>query len=698
MRIKIRLKIIIIGAISTFLMMVLALILSMFMYYNNAKGVLLDSVDNVIEEFDADVKNDSGIIDSIRNIRDYVLSNYDSSEALPTFESEEAKKAYYYEKNRDLYPANPGLIGFSALKGQFQEVLSELKSKAIASGSIVYIGYTDTSNNTNRIVYLADSRDDDKAVGFYYPGLYYDIKPTDKLSEYTDYYDLYELDGKTNKIYRIEFGSEELAVLYIQYDLGVIFNSALHFVLWLLLFLSIGIVVLVVLYYFLINKFLIKNILRLNDATLEFRQGINDSKLVLVEPEIKTKDEIKELSNSFVALENEIIDYTEKIKKITEQEEKMRLELEVASKIQKEMLPRTQDKSGLFDVFSYIKPANDVGGDFYDYFKINDDNLVLIIADVSGKGIPAALFMMRGMTIIKEKVLASSNLEEVFKNVNNSLTENNKENLFITCLLIKINIKTGELEYVNAGHENLIVIRDNKAISIEGHTNFILGGIENIEYKVDKYKLNKSDKLFLFTDGVTEANDKDGKLFGLDRLLSKLNEYSTNTPEEIVTKIANDIEAYSSIQFDDVTMLLFEYHDLFISINENPKIEDIGNIIGNLEAYFKKNNYSDEVLSKFLIIVDELYSNKVKYGFKGVINPKIIVKFKFDNDLYMITFVDNDLEFNPLERVNDPIETKELDEIEEGGLGLLIVKSFATSMNYTRIDDRNVLIITKKLK
>ena len=97
-------------------------------------------------------------------------------------------------------------------------------------------------------------------------------------------------------------------------------------------------------------------------------------------------------------------------------------------------------------------------------------------------------------------------------------------------------------------------------------------------------------------------------------------------------------------------------------------------------------------------MVDELYSNKVKYGFKGVINPKIIVKFKFDNDLYMITFVDNDLEFNPLERVNNPIETKELDEIEEGGLGLLIVKSFATSMNYTRIDDRNVLIITKKLK
>ncbi len=181
-------------------------------------------------------------------------------------------------------------------------------------------------------------------------------------------------------------------------------------------------------------------------------------------------------------------------------------------------------------------------------------------------------------------------------------------------------------------------------------------------------------------------------------MLSKLNEYSTNTPEVIVTKIANDIEAYSSIQFDDVTMLLFEYHDLFISINENPKMEDIESIIGNLEAYFKKNNYSDEVLSKFSIMVDELYSNKVKYGFKGVINPKIIVKFKFDNDLYMITFVDNDLEFNPLERVNDPIETKELDEIEEGGLGLLIVKSFATSMNYTRINDRNVLIITKKLK
>lgn len=241
-------------------------------------------------------------------------------------------------------------------------------------------------------------------------------------------------------------------------------------------------------------------------------------------------------------------------------------ELNVATNIQQSMLPcifpAFPDRED-FDIFASMDPAKEVGGDFYDFFMVDEDNLAIVMADVSGKGVPAALFMVIGKTLLKDHTMQKrEDLSSVFSEVNNLLCEANSEGLFITAFEGLLNLRTGEFTYVNAGHEPPFIYR--KGGTFEAYKIppcFVLAGMEEMEYKSGKIQLEPGDKLFQYTDGVTEATNAKNELYGMERLSKVLTSNKNAAPEQILKAVKTDIDEFvgTAPQFDDITMLCVEY-------------------------------------------------------------------------------------------------------------------------------------------
>ena len=280
---------------------------------------------------------------------------------------------------------------------------------------------------------------------------------------------------------------------------------------------------------------------------------------------LRTGDEIEDLGNSFNFMMEEMERYIDDLSKITAEKQRIGAELDIATRIQASMLPTifpAFPERDEFDIYATMNPAKEVGGDFYDFFMIDDDNLAIVVADVSGKGVPAALFMVIGKTLIKDHTEPGKDLGEVFSEINDLLCESNTEDLFITAFEAVLNLKTGELRYVNAGHEMPFICKKNQDFKpYKIKAGFVLAGMEGMRYKAGSMTLEPGDKLFQYTDGVTEATDSDSKLFGMERLEASLNKIKNGTPKDILESVKNDIDDFVNValQFDDITMLCLEY-------------------------------------------------------------------------------------------------------------------------------------------
>lgn len=251
---------------------------------------------------------------------------------------------------------------------------------------------------------------------------------------------------------------------------------------------------------------------------------------------------------------------------ISTQAMKTEAELEVASKIQSSILPCTfpafPDRKE-FDIYASMNTAKEVGGDFYDFFLVDDNKIAIVIADVSGKGVPAALFMMTARTLIKNQLLLKHSVEQTFINVNNQLCENNEVEMFVTSFLGLLDIKAGEFLCVNAGHNPPLIKRANQKFEwLKTKKSFVLGGMQNIKYKSQSVQIQTGDIIFLYTDGVTEAVNKNLDLYSDERLYNELNSINDEaTPADIINKIKISIDEFSEgcEQADDITMLALKY-------------------------------------------------------------------------------------------------------------------------------------------
>jgi serine phosphatase RsbU (regulator of sigma subunit) len=247
------------------------------------------------------------------------------------------------------------------------------------------------------------------------------------------------------------------------------------------------------------------------------------------------------------------------------EQERIASELSMANRIQASMLPGNYpafpDRTE-FDVFATMDPAKEVGGDFYDFFLIDDDHLGLVIADVSGKGIPAALFMMISKSLVKNCAMLGRSPAEILETTNESICANNREEMFVTVWVGILEISTGKLTAANAGHEYPTIKRADSGFEIyKDKHGFVIGGMEGMIYKEYTIDLSPGDKLFLYTDGVPEATDRENQLFGTERMLAALNSAPEASPQDILRNVrrAVDLFVQNEEQFDDLTMLCIEY-------------------------------------------------------------------------------------------------------------------------------------------
>ena len=306
------------------------------------------------------------------------------------------------------------------------------------------------------------------------------------------------------------------------------------------------------------------SVLRPLDALITSVKSYSHGNFSIDEKEFPRKDELYNLSESFENMTLRIEKYTEEVQKITAEKERIGAELGIATKIQADMLPKifpAFPERGEFDIFATMTPAKEVGGDFYDFFMVDDDHMALVIADVSSKGVPAALFMVIAKTLIKDHTRFGISPEKVFEEVNNMLCEGNDEGMFVTAFMAIISLSTGDMTYVNAGHEPFLHRHDGKWSWIKPKSGFILAGLEDFEYTSDEMKLEPGDRLYMFTDGVSEAQNINNELFGDERITAAIEKYGDKKLSEVLAGIRKDIDEFAgeADQFDDITMLVFEY-------------------------------------------------------------------------------------------------------------------------------------------
>lgn len=280
--------------------------------------------------------------------------------------------------------------------------------------------------------------------------------------------------------------------------------------------------------------------------------------------DLDTNDELSDLADSFNNMTGELNKYIKELTSVMMDKERLETELDVAKRIQVSMLPTKFPNYEEFDIIASMTPAKKVGGDFYDFFFIDEEHLAFNIADVSGKGVPAALFMGKAKALIKDSLKFTGDPSKALFVVNNQLCEDNDEGMFVTAFAGVLNIKTGELVYANAGHNPpLVYSKENEQYEyIKPKANFILAAMSNLRYKNESITLKKGERIFCYTDGVTEAMDISNSLYSEDRLLKTLNseEVKNKSIQEVLEYVKNDIDKFSSgvQQADDITMLSIE--------------------------------------------------------------------------------------------------------------------------------------------
>ena len=298
----------------------------------------------------------------------------------------------------------------------------------------------------------------------------------------------------------------------------------------------------------------------------EFTKGVTASGQFNTQHiDLRTGDEIEDLGRSFNFMLVELDHYINDLTAMTAEKERIGAELDVATHIQSSMLPcifPAFPERSEFDIYATMNPAKEVGGDFYDFFMVDERHLAIVMADGSGKGVPAALFMVIGKTLIKDHTQPGVDLGQVFSEVNDLLCESNSEGLFITAFEGVLDLVTGEFTFVNAGHELPFIARSGQPFApYKIRAGFVLAGMEEMRYRCGSIELAPGDKIFQYTDGVTEATDRDNQLYGMERLERVLVENNGKSPHELLPLVKADIDAFvgDAPQFDDITMLCMEF-------------------------------------------------------------------------------------------------------------------------------------------
>ena len=354
------------------------------------------------------------------------------------------------------------------------------------------------------------------------------------------------------------------AIAEIQYilDMRHVRSELRAFLYRMLLIAALNIAMALILYVVFVRHSITKPVSKLADFTKKITEAGEFNKQHI---ELNTGDEIEDLGSAFNYMLEELEQYIDNLEKVTAEKERIGAELSVATQIQASMLPcifpAFPDRPE-FNVYATMQPAKEVGGDFYDFFLVDEDHLAMVIADVSGKGVPAALFMVIAKTLLKNSAQTGASPKEILEKVNNQLCENNDAEMFVTVWIGILQISTGKMVCANAGHEYpAICKREGSFELLKDKHGFVLAGMEGARYREYELQLQEGDSFYVYTDGVPEATNADQQLFGTERMLLALNRNPHAIPEEFLPAVKAEIDAFvgNAPQFDDITMLGIYY-------------------------------------------------------------------------------------------------------------------------------------------
>ena len=422
---------------------------------------------------------------------------------------------------------------------------------------------------------------------------------------------------------------------------------------------------------------------------------------------INTGDEVENLALIMADMETDLADYEDDLTRVAAEKERISIELSLATRIQADMLPNifpAFPERSEFDVFASMKPAKEVGGDFYDFFLIDEDHLGLVMADVSGKGVPAALFMMVSKILVQNIAMSGKSPAEVIKTINAQICANNREEMFVTVWFGVLDVRDGTLRAVNAGHEYPMLKKPGGDFELVKDTHgFVVGGFASSKYKEYELKLEPGAKLFLYTDGVTEASNEDSVLFGTGRTLEVLNKNKNEEPEKVVQSVNNAISEFcgSAPQFDDITLMCLEYfgkgNTEMKEITVEAKIENIPEVTDFVNGELEKLECSLKAQMQIDVAIDEMFGNIARYAYGGGAgNATVQIRAKKEPKAVELTFIDGGTPYDPLKK-DDPDISLGADEREVGGLGIFLVKKTMDDMKYEYKDGQNRLTVTKLL-
>lgn len=474
--------------------------------------------------------------------------------------------------------------------------------------------------------------------------------------------------------------------MYIK-DASIYVNVFMEMVIFALLF---------VLIYYLIKKIVIDNIKRINISLSEITEGNLD-----VSVDVRSNEEFASLSDGINLTVSTLKQY------ISEAAARIDKELEFAKQIQYSSLPTKYPEREEIELYAEMITAKEVGGDFYDFYMIGENKTAFLVADVSGKGIPAAMFMMRAKAVIKDLAETGMELSEVFTKANEKLCENNETGMFVTAWMGTLDLTTGILSFVNAGHNPpLIKTADGGFEYLKIRSGMVLAGMEGIKYKKNEIQLNSRDMIYLYTDGVTEASNKDNELYGESRLQSLLNFCKDMTPGQLCGAVKTDVDKFvdTSPQFDDITMLCVQYKKAQEAEPETEKeitvraeLESIAQVTEFVEANLEEAGCGMKAVTQINIAVDEIVSNIARYAYANE-KGNVTVSFRISEKTksVLLTFTDRGKPYNPLEK-DDPDVSLSAEERELGGLGIFMVKKSMDEMHYEYKDGKNILTIVKNI-
>lgn len=446
-------------------------------------------------------------------------------------------------------------------------------------------------------------------------------------------------------------------------------------------------VTLVINVYFLIKKLIVENLNRVNNSLSEITNG-NLNVVV----DVRGNEEFNSLSNDINSTVDTLKHY------IDEAAARIDEELKIAKLIQYSSLPYKTMENEILDINAEMFTAKEVGGDFYDYYFLGENKLVFLVADVSGKGIPGAMFMMRAKTVIKNLTQSGLEIDEIFTLANEELCKNNEADMFVTAWMGIIELDTGLVKYVNAGHNPPLLKQGKEFVYLKSRPNFVLGGMENVRYTKNELKLSYNDILYLYTDGVTEATNKNNQLFGEEKLNETLSSSNNYKAEKICKIVKEEIDEFvgDNEQFDDITMLCLRYKKgtktVKTTMKLEPQLEEMRKIEDYLNKELEKINASMKEINQINIVIDEVFSNLVNYSGCKEINLDIIIS----DELVKLVFKDDGRKFNPLTDIKEVDINVNSEEREIGGLGIHIVKNIMDEVTYEYKNNKNILKIIKR--